>query len=406
MLNKMQTVEQIKRVTTEEISRTINTTTNTTSKLTNIANYETNKQVRETVNKNIGALRDPVKADTPTEKQVFMNIKNELYNRSVRNDQVAKRILMSVSNSRADQIQRNEQILNTMPSVKTASYIVSYKSNVNPEKVASANNYVVNSLSKNVDVMNKLSQVANTSADQNQSVITSLQQNINKPVTEVIANVAKDTNLDQEKVVAALKLVSDSLKTDGKLTESVKQAALSNNIQDKDLQKLLQDQIGLILEAQKSVEKTITIPATISLEDYEQVKKMWKNQYEKGEVPVSENIKTRAEWIDKDIVFITNTLNKLVASDHNLKQQGLEDLAYILPVFLINNLKGEEIIVYLKAKLEAAKSIQEEKVKETAAVEKTKEEIKNTEEFVDVKNIKKEENTKTMEMSDELPKNE
>lgn len=399
---KLETMEQIKRVTTEEISKTINATTST-SRMTNIANYETNKQIKETVNKNINYLQNPTQADTPTEKQIFMNLKNELYNRSVKNDLTAKQILMSVSNSRLDQIQRNQELLKTMPLPKTINYIVSYRAKVNPEKVTSANNYFVDSIIKSTDVVNELSQTANISPAQTQSLFTSLKANIDKPATEVVENVAKAANIDKDKVEQTLKLVYESLKTNPKLIQTIKDTAVNENLQEQQLKDLLETQIKLILESQKNVEETITVPS-VSLDDYEQVKKMWKKQYQEGEVPVSENIKTRSEWIEKDIIFITNTLNKLVASDLTLKQQGLDDLSYILPVLLINHLKGEEIIVYLKAKLEAAKSVEEERKKEKEVVAKTKEEMKNEEELVEVKTANKEENTKTMEMQEELPK--
>jgi hypothetical protein len=132
---------------------------------------------------------------------------------------------------------------------------------------------------------------------------------------------------------------------------------------------------------------------------------MWTQQYEKGEVPASENITSREQWVDQDIVFITNTLNKLLSVDDKLRQEGIDDLAYILPIFLINSLKGEELIVYLKAKIEAAKAVKHDMEKEREITEKLKKKSEETEEFVDVKK-KEEENTKTLEMSQELPVDE
>jgi hypothetical protein len=129
---------------------------------------------------------------------------------------------------------------------------------------------------------------------------------------------------------------------------------------------------------------------------------MWTQQYEKGEVPTSENITSREQWVDQDIVFITNTLNKLLSSDDKLRQEGIDDLAYILPIFLINSLKGEELVVYLKAKIEAAKAVKHDMDKEREITEKLKKKSEETEEFVDVKK-KTEENTKTLELSQELP---
>ena len=127
---------------------------------------------------------------------------------------------------------------------------------------------------------------------------------------------------------------------------------------------------------------------------------MWTQQYEKGEVPVSENITTRSQWVDQDVVFITNTLNKLVSEDEKLRQQGLDDLAYILPLFLINNLKGEELVVYLKAKLEAAKTVKEQINREKELTEKLK--SKSEEELVEIERPKAQEAEKTMEMKQEL----
>jgi hypothetical protein len=69
----------------------------------------------------------------------------------------------------------------------------------------------------------------------------------------------------------------------------------------------------------------------------------------------------------------------------------LDELGYILPIFLINNLKGDQLLVYLKAKLEAAKEIQtilEQKE------EAKKEGEENKEELVDVERPKKEETEK------------
>jgi len=34
----------------------------------------------------------------------------------------------------------------------------------------------------------------------------------------------------------------------------------------------------------QNIEQTISIPPTVSIQDYEEVKKMWVKQYEKGEV--------------------------------------------------------------------------------------------------------------------------
>ena len=287
---KLETVEEIKKAKTEEITRSLNITA---SKLTDIAHFETNKQVNETVRKNIDYLQNPIKAETTTDRQKYMNIRTELFNRAVKNDQVAKQVLSSISTSKLEQGQKRQEILQSI-----------------------------------------------------------------------------------SKIVPTTKLVTIKVAVPGeKIKEEVK-------------------------APEKPIEQTIAVPPTVSIEDYEQVKKMWKQQYEKGEVPVTENVKSRAQWVEQDIVFITNTLNKLLSPNDELKQQGLDDVGFILPIFLLNNLKGEELVVYLKAKVEAARAVKEAFDKEKEITEKLK--AQAPEEFVEVAKPKEKKAEKTMEMKEEM----
>ncbi len=178
--------------------------------------------------------------------------------------------------------------------------------------------------------------------------------------------------------------------------------AKEQNIKEENVQKIIDEQLPVISQPEKHIEQTISIPPSVSIEEYEQVKKMWKDQYERGEVPISDRIKSRDDWLGQDIVFITNTLNKLLSDQPEIRQEGLDELGFILPIFLINNLNGDQLLVYLKAKLEAAKEIQtllEQK-------EEIKEEIKEKkeEEFVDVEKPKTEEKEKEASIEEERPK--
>jgi len=153
-------------------------------------------------------------------------------------------------------------------------------------------------------------------------------------------------------------------------------------------------------ESKKNIEEIIAVSPTVTLDEYEQVKKMWINAYEKGEIPKTENIRTRGEWVEYDIVLITNTLNKLLSDDKMLKAQALDEIGYILPIFLINNLSGDQLVTYLKAKIEAAKQVNNNILKEKEITQKLK--AKSEEELVDVLKPKKKEAGKTMEMKEEL----
>ena len=151
-------------------------------------------------------------------------------------------------------------------------------------------------------------------------------------------------------------------------------------------------------DAKKNIEEKITVSPAVTLDEYEQVKKMWTNAYEKGEIPKTENIRSRSEWVEGDIVLITNTLNKLVSDDKVLKAQALDEIGFILPIFLVNNLSGDQLVTYLKAKIEAARTVKDLLDREKEVTERLKAKV----EEVDVLKPKKKEAEKTMELKAEL----
>jgi hypothetical protein len=265
-----------------------------------------------------------------------------------------------------------------------------------PAKAASIVNRAVNSFVSNNQVVNQLSQTTNISAPQVQNIINSFKQHIADKPIEAVNKISKETGIEREKVINVLKQFKEMVKQKEDL---VKEILEKENVSIAEMNKMIDSLIALVTEPAKPIEEAITIPPTVSLDEYEQVKKMWVDHYERGELPVSENITNRKEWVERDIIFITNTLNKLLSDDSKLKQEGLDDVSYILPIFLINNLSGEQLIAYLKAKLEAAKQVQKLLEKEEEIKERLKAE---TEEKVEVSAKKKEEAAKEMEMGMEI----
>lgn len=99
---------------------------------------------------------------------------------------------------------------------------------------------------------------------------------------------------------------------------------------------------------------------TVGIDDYEEVKKMWEENYHSGEVPISDKIKSREDWIKQDIQKISSVIELLSSADSEIKKQGVEQLSTILPFLLLGGFSEQETIIYLKAKLEAAKKEQAE----------------------------------------------
>ena len=268
---KIETVEEIKKARTEEITQSLSIRA---SKITDVAHFETNKVANETVNKNINYLKNPIQAPTSVERQKYMNIRSELSNRASKSDPIANRFIKSFIVSRIN-IAEKENIIKTLP----------------------------------------------------------------------------------------------------KTTET------------------------LTADTKKNIEEKIAVSPAVTLDEYEQVKKMWTNAYEKGEIPKTENIRSRGEWVEGDIILITNTLNKLLSDDKTLKAQALDEIGFILPIFLVNNLSGDQLVTYLKAKIEAARTVKTLLDREKEVTERLKD---GAEETVDVIKPKKKEAEKTMKMKEEI----
>lgn len=339
---RLETIEEIRKAQTEEIVKSINISA---TKLTDVARFETSRATNETVRRNMNYLQNPMRAETPTQRQQFMNIRSELFNRAIKEDQKAKQILASISTSPTEQKERKENfakgiVQGALPLQKPTNYKAIAEKTGIPASVIE-------------EILSLYGQ---------------------QPTSSSAA--------EQKRIVHAI--------------------AQQKKLKEEDVAKI----IDIATQPGKAVEQIITIPPTVSLEDYENVKKMWKEQYQKGDIPISENIKSRGEWVSQDTVFITNVINKLISADITTRQQGLDDVGYVLPIFMINNFKGQELLVYLKAKLEAAKAVQEELEKEQQIKDELKE--KKDETLVEVERPKQEEKAQEMQVQQEqsLPEGE
>lgn len=133
----------------------------------------------------------------------------------------------------------------------------------------------------------------------------------------------------------------------------------------------------------------------VSLEDYEEVRKMWVENYETLEPPTTLEGKQleREEWIASDIQKVNEAITLLSSVEPQKVNEGMEMVGSILPFLLMGGFSKSEVVAYLKAKLAAAKSVVEDanKKKEEEATMVGREE--HTEEAKQM----------TMEQARELP---
>lgn len=121
-----------------------------------------------------------------------------------------------------------------------------------------------------------------------------------------------------------------------------------------------------VIPGQKKEEgiRNINLPQTnqvqqVSIEEYEDVKKMWQENYQNMETPVgpSGTPVDKHTFLQQDIGNITETINLLSSTNQDDVDKGMDRVANILPFLLLGGFSKTEVISYLKAKLEAAKSV-------------------------------------------------
>lgn len=206
--------------------------------------------------------------------------------------------------------------------------------------------------------------------------------------SRVISDTAQKTKISEEKISKIIQTASIT----GSGSERTKIIARQTGVSE--------DKVSQVLKTIPTITKPAVVapparPPMVTVEDYEEVKKMWTKHYQGGEVPVSENIKTRTDWLTKDIKKLTNALNLLTSTNEENKQKGIEEVANILPFLLLGGFSDLETVTYLKAKLEAAKHTLEIIEKEEEVKTKAKEE---DEDLIKVPVKEKEEKLKEMKL--------
>lgn len=167
------------------------------------------------------------------------------------------------------------------------------------------------------------------------------------------------TNDRQKFTTIKEKLVSQQKKGD-KLADNVLSASkVSEEINDKTKAVVP----GQKREGVTSI-KNIKLPQQnqvqqVSIEEYEDVRKMWVENYQNMETPVGPNgIPTdKHAFMQQDIDNITETINLLSSDNQENVDKGMDRVANILPFLLLGGFSKAEVISYLKAKLEAAKQV-------------------------------------------------
>lgn len=114
-----------------------------------------------------------------------------------------------------------------------------------------------------------------------------------------------------------------------------------------------------LLETYKEALPQVNKVQQVSLEDYEEVRKLWTENYQTLEPPhdLSGKEVERQEWIKTDIDRVNQAITLLNSPDPAHINEGMEMVGNILPFLLIGGFSKSEVIAYLKAKMEAGKQV-------------------------------------------------
>jgi hypothetical protein len=110
----------------------------------------------------------------------------------------------------------------------------------------------------------------------------------------------------------------------------------------------------------------------VNLDDYEEVKKTWEDNYRNLETPNGPDgqPQSRSQWLKQEVAQIPQIIDMLLSGDPQIQQQGMQKVSQVLPFLLLGGFSKAEIVSYMKAKLEAAKKV----MTEVLATEKQKDE--------------------------------
>jgi len=188
-----------------------------------------------------------------------------------------------------------------------------------------------------------------------QQKITEIQNILNEETQH--GNTLSEKVIQTSKIVAQKTLTSEEEK---KTIENLETKLVEENKKGNEVaQKVLPQQApAAVVSIQAKLPNENTVQQ-VSIEEYEEVRKMWEENYQNLEIPIGLDGQQveRTEWLASDIEKMNNTINLLNSQDEKQVKQGMEAVANILPFLLIGGFSRSEVITYLKAKLEAAKAV-------------------------------------------------
>jgi len=323
-------------------------------KMRDIAKYETSMLSKDStvrneaqqVKNNLTRIANPNTAIVSTDREKFTNIRQELLTQQRKGNPVATSVLKAsevITNTSVSSVQKQQAPQTFVSSMLSASQIGGTQ----------------------------------TSSQNRQQQVINIEQSLTKlarPETltvpaekEKFMQIKEQLLKEKEKGnVLASSILETSEKVANKDVAIDEKTKAENEIIDKLLEQEQKSKQTTTTFGQATafVQKTQTLPSVnriqqVSLEDYEQVRSLWTENYQTVEPPkdLSGRQFERREWIKNDIDKITQAIALINSIEPERVDQGMNMVANILPFLLIGGFSKTEVVAYLKAKMEAGKSV-------------------------------------------------
>jgi hypothetical protein len=282
----LDTVQDIRQARTETIVQSMNMKA---SNLTQIARLETNQAENQEARRNLDKIQNPFKAETPTERQKLMNMRDEIQSRAIKGDVDAKNLASVTSKSVAQQQAAKQRLLQSMPRMVPVIQNIAIKFSLPREKTRDIVSKLFSNIAVNQRFVQTIAAESHLTPAKTQQVLQTISTPdlIDRPTAELVQKTAETTGLKEEQVKLVISKTAVIVKTDQSVTQEVAQ---QEQVEQATVKNVAQAQLEVATAPEKHIEQHIPASKKVSIEDYEEVKKMWLAQYENGEIPVTENI--------------------------------------------------------------------------------------------------------------------
>lgn len=343
-------------------------------KLTDIARFEKTIVTRDTskiseVNRmttSLSRISNPNVISSTTERERYQQVKQELVKERQKGNVLASSILNaanvtnSISQSRMGMhtsvnqgnISNISNIYNTQGDQSTSHNMSSVLNASSTSSNSNISNALKNFNAKNEANESKTSNVFNNSDISNASNTSSVSNVSNASNAANISNSSNVSNASNISNASVSNSETNNSAGINKESKEIKETVMSNTVSGG------APRIGI------TTPSSVHLPAVnkvqeVSIEDYEEVKKMWLDTYSSSNPPTDLNggKETREEWINNDINNINQAITLLNSVDPIRVNEGMDMVSNILPFLMVGGFSKSEVIAYLKAKLEAAKQV-------------------------------------------------